>query len=81
MNLDSFSDKLFSTSSAVQDAIVTMLTLRHTTTGTPAAGLGARLAFQSESADENPSDLIALEGVWTDISAGSEDSAESSEDI
>ncbi len=74
MNLDSFSDKLFSTSSAVQDAIVTMLTLRHTTTGTPAAGLGARLAFQSESADENPSDLIALEGVWTDISAGSEDS-------
>ena len=74
LNLDSFSDKLFSTESAVADAIVTMLTLRHTSTGTPAANLGARLAFQSESADENPSDLIALEGVWDDVSAGSEDS-------
>jgi hypothetical protein len=74
LNLDSFSDKLFSTDSAETSSIVTMLTLRATSTGTPANGTGARLAFQSESADESPSDLIALEGTFDDVSAGSEDS-------
>jgi len=74
LNLDSFSDKLFSTEDAATASIVNMLTLRATSTGTPAAGLGARLTFQSESEDENPSDLIALEGTFDDVSAGSEDS-------
>ena len=74
LNLDSFSDKLLSTEDAVTNAIVTMLTLRHTSTGTPAANLGTRLLLQSESAGENPGDLIALEGVWDDVSDGSEDS-------
>ena len=74
VNLDSFSDKLFSTEDATTNDITTVLTLRHTTSGTPAAGLGTRLALQAESADENPSDLTAFEGAFDDVTAGSEDS-------
>ena len=45
-----------------------------TTDGTPAAGIGTGLLLKSESADENPSSILALHGRFTDVSAGSEDS-------
>ena len=49
------------------------LTLRATTTGTPAAGIGTGVKFQAESADENPSDFGQIEFCATDVTAGSED--------
>lgn len=52
----------------------TVLTLRHTTTGTPAAGIGTRCLLQGESADESPADLGAIEVAFDDITSGSEDS-------
>lgn len=74
VNLDSF-DKLLSEDDASSSSATNILTLRHTTTGTPAAGIAARLTFQTESADENPSDTMAVEGVLDDVAAGSEDSS------
>lgn len=73
VNLDSF-DKLLSEDDSSVSSVTNILTLRHTTTGTPAAGLGARLTLQGESADENPSDLAAVEGAFDDVAAGTEDS-------
>lgn len=73
LNLDDF-DALFSVDNSTADGITNLLTLRHTTTGTPAASIGTRLTFQAESADESPSDLIALEGAFDDVTGGSEDS-------
>jgi len=73
INLDSF-DKLLSEDDSSVSSTTNLLTLRHTTTGTPAAGLGSKLTFQGESADENPSDLAALESAFDDVTAGSEDS-------
>ena len=49
-------------------------TIRSTTSGTPAAGLGTGLQFDAESADENPSTLGRLDFVFTDVTAASEDS-------
>ena len=45
-----------------------------TTSDTPAAGIGTGLLLKSESGDEDPSSILALHGVFTDVSAGSEDS-------
>lgn len=73
-NLDDF-DGLLSVDDVVNTAVSTLLTLRHTTTGTPVPGIGTRLTFQAESADESPCDIMGLESILTDINAGSEDSA------
>lgn len=73
LNLDSF-DKILSEDDASVSSTTNVLTLRHTTTGTPAAGLGVKTTLQGESADENPSDIAAVEGAFDDITAGSEDS-------
>lgn len=73
VNLDSF-DKLLSEEDSSTSSTTTALTLRHTTSGVPAAGIGTALKFQAESADENPSDQMALEGAFDDVTAGSEDS-------
>ena len=72
VNLDSF-DKLLSVEDSTANGPTTVLTLRHTTTGTPAADIATALVFQGESADENPSDSMQLEAVFDDVSAGSED--------
>lgn len=72
LNLDSF-DKLLSVDDAVADAKTDILTLRHTTGGTPANGIAGRALLQLESADENPCDTSALEWELTDKTAGSED--------
>lgn len=73
VNLDSF-DKLLSEDDASASTVSTSLTVQHTTTGTPAAGLGTAIKFRGESADEDPSDLGQLEFAFDDVTAGSEDS-------
>src|SRR5574342_644432 len=73
INLDSF-DKILSEDDSPASSTTNCLTLRHTTTGTPAASLGVKATFQGESADENPSDMAALEAAFDDVTAGSEDS-------
>jgi hypothetical protein len=73
VNLDSF-DKILSEDDSVPGGITNILTVRHTTIGTPAAGIGSRITYQAESADESPSDLGALEATFDDVTAGSEDS-------
>lgn len=50
------------------------LTVRSTTSGTPAAGIGTDILVQAESADESPSDAVQFGGAFSDVSAGSEDS-------
>lgn len=72
VNLDSF-DKLLSVEDATANDVTTVLTVRHTTTGTPAAGIGAAIVFQTESGDEDPSDAMAIEAANDDVTAGSED--------
>jgi hypothetical protein len=72
VNLDSF-DKLLSEEDSTTNGVTTVLTLRHTTTGTPAANIGTALKFQAESGDEDPADLGTLEIAFDDVTAGSED--------
>lgn len=74
VNLDSF-DKVLSEDDSSASSTTNLLTLRHTTTGTPAAGIGSKLTLQAESADETPSDLAAVEATFSDVTAGSEDSS------
>ncbi|HYE89532.1 MAG TPA: hypothetical protein VEA38_00875 [Terriglobales bacterium] len=50
------------------------LTVDAPTSGTPAAGIGTGVRLRAESADEAPSDVATFEGVFTDVTAGSEDS-------
>ena len=73
INLDSF-DKILSEDDSSASSTTNCLTLRHTTSGTPAAGLGVKATLQGESGDENPSDMAALEAAFDDVTAGSEDS-------
>ncbi len=49
------------------------LTVRSTTSGTPAAGIGTGILFQAESADESPCDVGQAEFGTTDVSSGTED--------
>jgi len=73
VNLDSF-DKLLSEDDATTNAVTDVLTLQHTTTGTPANSIGTGLKFRAESADESPSDVGTLEFAFDDVTAASEDS-------
>lgn len=49
------------------------LTVRSTTSGTPAAGIGTGILLQAESGDEAPSDTAQLEAAYSDVGAGTED--------
>ena len=53
---------------------VDVLTINASTSGTPAAGIGTSIQFNSESADENPAVLGSVGFYFSDVSAGSEDS-------
>lgn len=55
------------------NSVVRLLSLIGTTSGAPAAGIGAGMLFRAESADENPSDFGALDFVASDVGAGTED--------
>ena len=63
----------FVADNSTANGVTNLITLQHTTTGTPAAGIGAGVLFNGESADENPSNFGRLAFVADDISAGSED--------
>lgn len=72
LNLDSF-DKVLSEDDSSVSSRTDILKVRHTTTGTPAAGISGGVLFENESADENPCQTARLEAELTDITAGSED--------
>src|SRR3990167_6871886 len=55
------------------NSVVEAFAIQATTTGTPAAGIGTRLVLRGGSADENPSDLLGLDAIATDVTAASED--------
>jgi hypothetical protein len=65
------------TTLAVDDAttnnVSTVLTLRHTTSGTPASGIGARLVFESEDAAGNTEVAAYITATLADATNGSED--------
>lgn len=50
------------------------LTVRSTTSGTPAAGIATGILLQAESADEAISDVGQVEAGFSDVGAGTEDS-------
>ncbi len=58
---------------ATNTAVTNVLTVQHTTSGTPTAGIGTGILFNSESADESPSNFGVLAFVSDDVTAGSED--------
>ena len=63
----------FTTDDSTDSGVTNVITLQHTTSGTPANGIGTGVLFNSESADENPSNFGVLAFVSDDVTAGSED--------
>ena len=60
---------------ATNNGVTNVLTIGHTTTGTPSTGIGTGLAFSTETAAGNNETGMVIESVSTDVSAGSEDFA------
>lgn len=60
---------------AVNNAVSNGLTLSHTTTGTPANGIGVGLRFEVETGAGNNEVGATIEAVTTDVTVGSEDFA------
>ncbi len=57
-------------------AVTEILRLVHElSSGTAAAGMGARVLLQQEDSASNVDDLAAIEALWDDAASGSEDSA------
>jgi hypothetical protein len=63
----------FISDDATNANVTNLITLQHTTTGTPTNGIGAGILFNGESADESPSNFGRLAFVASDVTAGSED--------
>ncbi len=63
----------FTSDNASNSSITNVVTVQHTTSGAPAAGIGTGILFNSESGDENPSNFGTLAFAADDITAGSED--------
>lgn len=63
----------FSVDNASNSSVSDLITIQHTTSGSPAAGIGSGILFNGESADENPSNFGRLAFVASDVTAGSED--------
>lgn len=63
----------FSVDNASNNTVTNVATAQHTTSGTPGAGIGTGILFNSESADESPSNFGVLAFVADDVTAGSED--------
>lgn len=59
---------------ATTNAATTILTLRHTTSGTAAAGLGARIKFELEDSAGNTDEAGSIDFVWQDATTTAEDS-------
>lgn len=63
----------FAVDNATNNDVTNVITLQHTTSGAPAANIGTGMLFNSESADEVPSNFGRVAFVADDITAGSED--------
>ena len=61
------------TSSTVTNTVTEMLNLTHTTSGTPAAGIGTDIAFTVETSAGNNEKGMILEALTTSVSSTSED--------
>lgn len=57
---------------ATTAGVTTVFTLRHTTTGTAAAGIGTRLLLQTEDASGATEDAAAIEASFTNAGNGTE---------
>lgn len=55
------------------NTVTNVLTARHGTDGTPAAGFGVSMSFVAETSAGNYETGMVIEAVTTDVSAGSED--------
>lgn len=63
----------FAADNSSNNTVTNIVTVQHTTSGTPGAGIGTGVLFNSESADESPSNFGVLAFVADDVTAGSED--------
>ena len=63
----------FAADNATNSGVTNLITLQHTTSGSPAAGIGTGMLFNSESGDESPSNFGRLAFVADDVTAGTED--------
>lgn len=63
----------FTIDNATDNDVTNVITLQHTTSGTPSAGIGTGILFNGESADENPSNFGRVSFAASDVTAGSED--------
>lgn len=66
-------DESWAKDDAANTGVTNVLTIGHTTTGTPGTGIGTGLAFSTETAAGNNETGMVLQAVTTDVSAGSED--------
>lgn len=64
---------LFAVDNSTNNGVTNVATFQHTTTGSPAAGIGTGILLNSESADEVPSNFGRIAAEADDITAGSED--------
>ena len=55
------------------NTVSTVAQLRHTTSGTPATGIGARLAYRVETANGNNETGVTIDAVATDVTSTLED--------
>jgi hypothetical protein len=62
-----------SVADAATTTVTEVLSVGHTTSGTAAAGFGARVAFDLEDGAGNTEEAASIDAVWADASNGSED--------
>lgn len=63
----------FAANDSTNADVTNPITIQHTTSGTPTAGIGTGVLFNSESADESPSNFGRLAFIADDVTGGSED--------
>lgn len=73
MNSAAAQSTTFAADDATNSDVTNVLTVQHTTSGSPAAGIGTGILFKSESADESPSNFGQISFAASDVTAGSED--------
>ena len=60
---------------ATSNGVTHVLSVAHTTTGTPATGLGAGILFRAKRSDGSMGFIGHLAGIWEDPTTGTEDGA------
>lgn len=64
--------KTITVDNASNNAVTDILNLSHSTSGTPAAGLGVGLVFKGENATPAVIEIASIDAVYTDVTAGAE---------